>query len=379
MQRPVPQPFIANTRQLWSGVHNGLRLEQFTGQGLFSRNKHNQTIACLNALLDFRIKVLTGNAALDARVDYTDANVQATIDLSQLGGLTAGIAPYALKSVQDDYLTCRVLNDDTSEGDTDIYIAKPYKLRQSLTGVVEFGVTYKFFYAAPGGNLLGLDDGGTNVMRIKTSDPAQTTFPADVNSYDKDLGELQLVIPAWTPDVGAVTGDIIFGANVPNTFVVGPDSNPITILSVGDSRQWAKVDALVSEAAGNVVFYTGSDPTSDGLVPADTAAGAVAYSANGSGPTWSWDTSSSSWVLPSSTSSFSGSLALSDGVDSGSVTGLGLSFTPSRVSLSISRPSGSLMIFACDDAGTLSSDGFDFALSGLTDSSSYVLNYTLFP
>ncbi len=75
----------------------------------------------------------------------------------------------------------------------------------------------------------------------------------------------------------------------------------------------------------------------------------------------------------------SGSLALGNGVDSGSISGLMLSFTPSRVLLSVSRPMGGLNIEASVVSGSISNNGFQFELSGLTDSTSYVLNYVLFP
>ncbi len=76
----------------------------------------------------------------------------------------------------------------------------------------------------------------------------------------------------------------------------------------------------------------------------------------------------------------SGSHAIASGVDHESITGLALSFTPSRVgSLSISRPSGGLNLRACDVSGTLTADGFDFELDGVTDATTYVLNYVLYP
>lgn len=73
----------------------------------------------------------------------------------------------------------------------------------------------------------------------------------------------------------------------------------------------------------------------------------------------------------------SGSLALGNGVSSGSVTGLGLSFTPTKAFLQILRPAGTLNIFALVNSGTLTSDGFDFELSAMTDSTDYVLDYLL--
>ncbi len=76
----------------------------------------------------------------------------------------------------------------------------------------------------------------------------------------------------------------------------------------------------------------------------------------------------------------SGSHAIANAVDHESVTGLALGFTPSRVgSLSISRPSGGLNLRANDVSGTLTADGFDFELDGVTDATTYVLNYVLYP
>lgn len=73
-----------------------------------------------------------------------------------------------------------------------------------------------------------------------------------------------------------------------------------------------------------------------------------------------------------------GSMPLGSGVDGGSVTGLGLTFNPVNVvALSVSRPAGSLNITAHDVAGSLSADGFQFELSGMTDSALYVLNFML--
>lgn len=75
---------------------------------------------------------------------------------------------------------------------------------------------------------------------------------------------------------------------------------------------------------------------------------------------------------------FFGQLALGNGVDSGSVTGLVVPFVPTAVaSLTISRPAGGLMLFACANEGTLTGAGFDFELSGITDSTDYILNYVI--
>lgn len=75
---------------------------------------------------------------------------------------------------------------------------------------------------------------------------------------------------------------------------------------------------------------------------------------------------------------FFGQYNIPNGVDHGSVTGLVIPFVPTAVAcLTVSRPSGSLMIFACPNEGSLTGTGFDFELSGITDSTNYVLNFII--
>ena len=73
-----------------------------------------------------------------------------------------------------------------------------------------------------------------------------------------------------------------------------------------------------------------------------------------------------------------GTVALGNGVDSGSVTGLALPFTPTVVLAWITRPAGGLNLVVTPIATSFTADGFAFELSGLTDSASYVLNYEAF-
>jgi len=79
---------------------------------------------------------------------------------------------------------------------------------------------------------------------------------------------------------------------------------------------------------------------------------------------------------PAAASITSGTLALGAGVDSGSVTGLGLGFTPSRVLLTMSIPAGGDVSFAVV-VGDPTSDGFDFAISPLTPDANYKLHWQL--
>lgn len=74
----------------------------------------------------------------------------------------------------------------------------------------------------------------------------------------------------------------------------------------------------------------------------------------------------------------SGTYSINNGVDSGSVTGLGLAYVPSQCLLTVRIPVGGLLLFpVCIGAPT--ADGFDFSLSGVTDSANYKLDYTLVP
>lgn len=86
-------------------------------------------------------------------------------------------------------------------------------------------------------------------------------------------------------------------------------------------------------------------------------------------------TISTTSLTTGSSGSFVGKTALGNGVSSGSVTGLGLAFTPANVFLQVSRPPGGLNITALLNSGTLTQDGFAFELSAATDSVNYVLSY----
>jgi hypothetical protein len=100
--------------------------------------------------------------------------------------------------------------DGENEGKDTVNIAKPYKLRVSLTTVKELGVTYNFTYDA------GSDP--NNPTRTKT---AAGSPP-----------EQELVTPVWT-----VNDEITAIAS--QTTVKDEDGNPINLIMIGDSRQWA--------------------------------------------------------------------------------------------------------------------------------------------
>jgi hypothetical protein len=70
-----------------------------------------------------------------------------------------------------------------------------------------------------------------------------------------------------------------------------------------------------------------------------------------------------------------GSIALDSGVSDGSVTGLGLKTNPITVILTVRCQVNALVLYAATISGSISADGFQFVLSGQTDSSGYILDF----
>lgn len=76
--------------------------------------------------------------------------------------------------------------------------------------------------------------------------------------------------------------------------------------------------------------------------------------------------------------SVSGTFSIPNGVDQGTVTGLGLSAAPKSVRFSpIIKPAGGLNLFPSLVSNSLTSDGFTFTLNGATDATGYSLYYTI--
>lgn len=74
---------------------------------------------------------------------------------------------------------------------------------------------------------------------------------------------------------------------------------------------------------------------------------------------------------------YEGTWDLESGIDYGVVSGLDLSFVPTKIQLTLEIPQSGLHIFACCVHNTMSADGFAFKLSSLTDGINYRLHYTL--
>lgn len=72
-----------------------------------------------------------------------------------------------------------------------------------------------------------------------------------------------------------------------------------------------------------------------------------------------------------------GEYAIPNGADIGSVTGLALGIVPRRVFVAVRKPAGGLNLSASVVAGSITTGGFNFTLSGQVDSGNYKLDYVL--
>lgn len=75
--------------------------------------------------------------------------------------------------------------------------------------------------------------------------------------------------------------------------------------------------------------------------------------------------------------SFIGTVELSIGAEGGTVTGLGLQFTPRIVKFTFAAPVNGLQMTVNEVAGTLTKDGFTFTLGGIIDTDGYIVTYEI--
>ena len=72
---------------------------------------------------------------------------------------------------------------------------------------------------------------------------------------------------------------------------------------------------------------------------------------------------------------FRGTQAIAAGVDSVTLTGLGLPSVPAQVLVTVRKATGGLNLFAVVRDSSISAGGFTVDLSGVTDASTYKLDY----
>ena len=72
---------------------------------------------------------------------------------------------------------------------------------------------------------------------------------------------------------------------------------------------------------------------------------------------------------------YCGTQAMASGVDSVTVSGLGLAAAPSQVLVTMRKVTGGLILFATVRSDSITADGFTADLSGTTDAATYQLDY----
>ena len=120
-----------------------------------------------------------------------------------------------LKSVEHDYIVCRTW-DGTTEYSGDIAVAKPMRLRTSVTTEMKYGIEHAYTYAAGPDSL--------NLQRTDAWTEGETPLTED-----------QLVTPPWTLDEEI---EVMYGET---TVVLS--TSPVMLRMTAPWRQWAKISA----------------------------------------------------------------------------------------------------------------------------------------
>jgi len=147
-----------------------------------------------------------------------------TLSLRSKGGSGSAIRQFRIKTIQNDFYTCRAWSG-TSEGDDDIYIARPFEHRVSnFNG-------QSIVYSSDG-------DAFTATYAYTSATKRQKTISG--------TAETQVLIPYFKGDFHliyavAVSDALTVGAS--NTTLTDPNNNPITLLDLNvDGRAWAKLE-----------------------------------------------------------------------------------------------------------------------------------------
>lgn len=145
----------------------------------------------------------------------TITNQGTSLRLTGIAETLSELTQYRLKSVQNDYLTCRAFNG-TTEDTKDIFIAKPFRLRRTpFDGLtIAFssdGENYSAAYAYASANKRAVTISGT--------------------------AETQIVIPRFKVDF-----DLIYARTVREDLNLrATNGSKITLLDINaDGRAWAK-------------------------------------------------------------------------------------------------------------------------------------------
>lgn len=185
---------------------SGFKIDEIGG----SRNAIKPSVA--NELVDAlnilgKIKVVWGKKT---RAIYADNGVMIELnpaESSQIQSISSASC-LRVKSITGERITCHTW-DGTTEGDTDIYVAKSFDTRQPDSETIA-GTAYTYTY---------------------------TSVDSYNDTRDSDDGtdvETQVVVPYWTADC------LIHVSRISFSGVNDPDDNDIKLIEVS-ARAWAKV------------------------------------------------------------------------------------------------------------------------------------------
>ena len=156
------------------------------------------------------------------------------------------------------------------------------------------------------------------------------------------------------------------------------DNPSITIANTGGVGKLLSYDVRLKTQGGfDFVLDTVATPViaiaDDSMaLSCATPGAAIFYTLDGSSPTPGNPTA----LVWSGYQTF-GTYALPQGVNSGTLTGLGLPFNPAVVVMTVSSPAGGLTLHA-DESGGMTGDGWPFNMNGYTDSDQYILHWSAY-
>jgi hypothetical protein len=148
-----------------AGVSNGMEIPFFEegplGPQILNAKDMNVLVAVARAIVNARVV-----QDEEWGIDLSDSGLVLRVGnppVSGANGVGGSQSAFRIKSVQGDYVTAR-LWDGSSDGATDIALAKEYSLRNSLAGESIYGVTHTYSYAAgpDSNNVYRTNSDGTN-------------------------------------------------------------------------------------------------------------------------------------------------------------------------------------------------------------------------
>ena len=164
-------------------------------------------------------------------------------------GVNSKVKQYLLTDASNlDYFVCRTLGAAALIGDADIYIAKPFSIRQTP------------FDANTVEAVVETWDGATLNTETRTYTYDYKSHATRLKTWTKTDGvdevtpvvEIQTIIPRFIPAVldepvdepitnSAEGANVIYAIDCSGLDVVGPSAETLTLLALGDGWAWARV------------------------------------------------------------------------------------------------------------------------------------------